>query len=305
MAHIDIIAEIGSNHGGDLDEAKRYIEASARAGADIIKFQTLTRDGLIARFVRDETGAIAENPKYAAFSNAGLPERWHAPLKICADDNGVEFMSTPFSLGAVDLMEGLGVKRYKVASGDMTFTPLLERLGATGKPVLMSTGASYLDEVEDAVATLKHAGCPAITVMHCAASYPPSWEDLNLNAIATLKRALARPVGWSDHSPGHTAPIAAAALGAVVIEKHVTFSRATPGPDHPFAMEFDELAAMIADIRLLEKALGDGEKKPAPSEINRRRNLRRGRYDSATGRPASDGDTWLRPQWEADERVGK
>ena len=209
MTHIDFIAEIGSNHGGDLDEAKRYIEASARAGADVVKFQTLTRDGLIARFIRDGDDQVVENPKYAAFGNAGLPDDWHAPLMRCARDNGVEFMSTPFSLDAVDLMESIGVSRYKVASGDMTFTPLLQRLGATGKPVILSTGASYLDEVEDAIATLKHAGCSDITVLHCAASYPPSWDDLNLSAITTLKTATGRKVGLSDHSPGHTAPIAA------------------------------------------------------------------------------------------------
>lgn len=306
MTHIDIIAEIGSNHGGALDTAKRYVEAAARAGADVAKFQTLTRDGLIARFVRDpQSGAVVDNPKYAAFANAGLPDAWHRELQRCAADNGIEFMSTPFSLGAVDLMEDIGVKRYKVASGDLTFTPLLERLGRTGKPVLLSTGASYLDEVEQAVATLKRAGCHDITVLHCAASYPPSWDDMNLAAITKLKTALGRPVGLSDHSPGHTAPIAAAALGATVIEKHVTFDRALDGPDHPFAMELDELAAMIADIRILETALGDGEKKPAASEINRRRNLRRGRYDATTGKPAADGDLWLRPQWEADERAGK
>jgi sialic acid synthase SpsE len=306
MPHVDIIAEIGSNHGGDLDTAKRYIDASARAGADVVKFQTLTRDGLIARFVRDpESGSVVENPKYAAFANAGLPDDWHAPLKACAEDNGVEFMSTPFSLDAVALMESIGVKRYKIASGDMTFTPLLERLGQTGKPVLLSTGASYLDEVEDAVAILKRAGCHDITVLHCTASYPPEWDDLNLSAITTLKTALGRPVGLSDHSAGHTAPIAAVALGAAAIEKHVTFDRGLDGPDHPFAMEFDELAAMIADIRILERALGDGEKKPAASEINRRRNLRRGRYDTATGHPAADGDVWARPQWEPDERAGK
>lgn len=305
MPHIDIIAEIGSNHGGDLDTAKRYIEAAARAGADVAKFQTLTRDGLIARFVRDpQSGEIVANPKHAAFSNAGLPDDWHAPLKACCEDNGIEFMSTPFSLEAVDLMEGIGVKRYKLASGDLTFVPLLEKLGRTGKPVILSTGAAYLDEVEEAVATLKHAGCHDITVLHCAASYPPSWDDMNLAAITTLKTALGRPVGLSDHSPGHTAPIAAAALGATVIEKHVTFDRSLDGPDHPFAMEFDELAAMIADLRILEAALGDGEKKPAPSEINRRRNLRRGRYGS-DGKPDAQGDTWLRPQWEPDERAGK
>ncbi|WP_291845341.1 N-acetylneuraminate synthase family protein [Maricaulis sp.] len=303
MTHIDVIAEIGSNHGGDLDEAKRYIAACARAGADAVKFQTLTREGLIARFVKDDDRHVVENPKFAAFGNAGLPDDWHAPLKACAEDNGVEFMSTPFSLAAVELMEGIGVKRYKIASGDLTFTPLLEALGATRKPLILSTGASYLDEVTDAVACLSRAGCSKLTVLHCAASYPPAWADLNLSAISTMQRALGLPVGLSDHSPGAMAPIAAAALGAVVIEKHVTFDRNTPGPDHPFAMEMDELAAMIADLRHLEIALGDGEKRPAASEINRRRNLRRGRYDAVSGRPDDTGTDWLRPQHAADDRA--
>ncbi|WP_304071594.1 N-acetylneuraminate synthase family protein [Maricaulis maris] len=303
MTHIDVIAEIGSNHGGDLDQAKRYIEASAQAGADVVKFQTLTREGLIARFVKGADGTVTENPKFAAFGNAGLPGDWHAPLMACAADNGVEFMSTPFSLDAVELMESLGVKRYKIASGDLTFTPLLEALGATGKRLILSSGASYLDEVTTAVTTLTRSGCPHLTVLHCAASYPPAWEDLNLSAITTLQKTLGLLVGLSDHSPGAMAPIAAAALGAVVIEKHVTFDRATPGPDHPFAMEMDELAAMIADLRNLEIALGDGDKKPAASEINRRRNLRRGRYDATTGKPDDHGTDWLRPQHAPDDRA--
>ncbi|MFT6542017.1 MAG: sialic acid synthase SpsE [Maricaulis maris] len=303
MTHIDVIAEIGSNHGGDLDEAKRYIEASAKAGADVVKFQTLTREGLIARFVKGADGTVTENPKFAAFGNAGLPDDWHAPLMTCAADNGVEFMSTPFSLDAVELMESLGVKRYKIASGDLTFTPLLEALGATGKRLILSSGASYLDEVTTAVTTLTRSGCPHLTVLHCAASYPPAWEDLNLSAITTLQKTLGLPVGLSDHSPGAMAPIAAATLGAVVIEKHVTFDRTTPGPDHPFAMEMDELAAMIADLRNLEIALGDGDKKPAASEINRRRNLRRGRYDATTGKPDDHGTDWLRPQHAPDDRA--
>ena len=174
MTHIDVIAEIGSNHGGDLDQAKRYIEASAKAGADVVKFQTLTREGLIARFVKGADGTVTENPKFAAFGNAGLPDDWHAPLMACAADNGVEFMSTPFSLDAVELMESLGVKRYKIASGDLTFTPLLEALGATGKRLILSSGASYLDEVTTAVTTLTRSGCPHLTVLHCAASYPPA-----------------------------------------------------------------------------------------------------------------------------------
>ncbi|WP_417485460.1 N-acetylneuraminate synthase family protein [Maricaulis salignorans] len=297
---ITLIAEIGSNHGGSLDEAKRYIEASAKAGAQIAKFQSLTREGLIARKAKDAaSGEWIDNPRYAAFTNQGLPDHWLPELKACCDENGIEFMSTPFELEAVDKLETLGVKRYKIASGDLTFTPLLEKVAATGKAVIMSTGASYLEEVEAAIKTVQAAGCTDLTVLQCTASYPPSWEDLNLNAITTLKSAFGLPVGLSDHSPGHVAPIAAAALGATVIEKHVTFDRTSAGPDHPFAMEIDEFANLARDLAALATALGDGEKRPAASEINRRNNLRRGVYDPDTGLPtdAANG-VWLRPQYK-------
>tara|TARA_R110000868_G_scaffold219607_1_gene470734 strand:+ start:38054 stop:38965 length:912 start_codon:yes stop_codon:yes gene_type:complete len=296
---VTLIAEIGSNHGGSLDEAKRYIDASAKSGADIAKFQSLTREGLIARMIKDPaSGNWGPNPRYEAFSNAGLPVDWLPALKACADDNGIEFMSTPFDLDAVDALEAVGVARYKIASGDLTFTPLLEKVAATGKAVIISTGASYLDEVGTAIATLHQAGCKDLTVLQCTASYPPSWDDLNLRAITTLQAAFGLPVGLSDHSPGHVAPIAAAALGATVIEKHVTFDRQTPGPDHPFAMEMDEFARLANDLKSLSVALGSGEKRPAASEINRRNNLRRGIYDPVTGL-AGDAATgvWLRPNY--------
>lgn len=297
---ITLIAEIGSNHGGSLDEAKRYIAASAKAGAQIAKFQSLTREGLIARKAQDAaTGEWIDNPRYAAFTNQGLPDHWLPELKTCCDGNGIEFMSTPFDLGAVDKLEALGVQRYKIASGDLTFTPLLQKVAATGKAVIMSTGASYLEEVGAAIKTLQAAGCTDLTILQCTASYPPGWDDLNLNAITTLKAAFGLPVGLSDHSPGHLAPIAAAALGATVIEKHVTFDRTSAGPDHPFAMEMDEFASLAQDLAALATTLGDGEKRPAASEINRRNNLRRGVYDPDTGLPtdAANG-VWLRPQYK-------
>lgn len=302
---IRFIAEIGSNHDNDLDNAKRYVEACARAGADAVKFQTLTRDGLIARKVRDaDTGEWIDNPRHAGFGNAGLPDDWHAPLKAVADDQGVEFMSTPFHLEAVDLLESVGVPRYKIASGDLTFTPLLEKIAATGKPVILSTGASYLDEVGQAVSTLERAGCRDLTLLHCTASYPPSWDELNLTALQALIDGFGKPVGLSDHSPGHVAPIAAAALGARTIEKHVTFDRSSDGPDHPFAIEMDELESLIRDLNDLCRALGDGEKYPSHGEIHRRRNLRRSVYDPQTGLPARDG-VWLRPQYEPDDRASE
>jgi len=297
---ITLIAEIGSNHGGSLDEAKRYIEASAKAGAQIAKFQSLTREGLIARKAKDaKTGSWGDNPRYAAFTNQGLPDHWLPQLKACCAENGIEFMSTPFDLEAVDKLEAVGVKRYKIASGDLTFAPLLQKVAATGKAVIISTGASYLEEVGTAIETLQAAGCTDLTILQCTASYPPNWDDLNLNAITTLKSTFGLPVGLSDHSPGRLAPIAAAALGATVIEKHVTFDRTSLGPDHPFAMEMAEFASLARDLAALSAALGDGEKRPAASEINRRNNLRRGIYDPDTGLPSDAANgVWLRPQYK-------
>lgn len=298
MTAVTLIAEIGSNHDGDLDTAKRYIAAAARSGAHVAKFQSLSREGLIApRILDPQTGEIVDNPKYAAFGNQGLSEAWHYALKACCDENGIEFMSTPFSLDAVDLLEDVGVSRYKIASGDMTFRALQKRVAETGKPVIQSTGASYLDEVEDTVGFLRAAGCDDLTVLHCTATYPPAWDDMNLNALTTLKARFPDLVlGLSDHSPGALAPIAAVTLGARMVEKHVTFDRTSPGPDHPFAMEMDEFAQLAEDLSHLIIALGSAEKKPAASEFHRRNNLRRGLYDARTGEPTKGPDgVWLRP----------
>ena len=293
---IEVIAEVGSNYDGDLETAKRYVAAAKAAGADAVKFQTLSRESLMAPYIRDaDTGAWTENPRYANFGNLALSEDWHHALKRTADAEGIEFLSTPFSLAAVDLLERVGVARYKLASGDLTFRPLQQKVAATGKPVLLSTGASHLSEVEEAVAALENAGARDIAVLHCTASYPPRFAELNLNALRTIAAATGKPVGLSDHSPGLTAPIAAAALGARVIEKHVTFDRSLPGPDHPFALQFEELAALVQAMREVEEALGSAEKKPSESEAPRRARLRRGVYDPKTFLPAAQG-VWLRPE---------
>lgn len=293
---ITLIAEIGSNFDGDLDTAKRHVAAAKKAGAHVVKFQTLSRDTLMAPFVLDEgSGQWVDNPRHSGFSNLGLPEDWHFVLKSIADDEGIEFMSTPFYLEAVDLLEDVGVKRYKLASGDLTFAPLQAKVAATGKPVLMSTGASHLDEVHDALGRLKSGGASDITVLQCTASYPPQFSELNLNALPTLARETGCKVGLSDHSPGWTAPVAAAALGAVVVEKHVTFDRSLPGPDHPFALTYEELAACAQALKEVSEALGSAEKAPAPSEAPRRGRLRRGIYDTETYLPSKDG-IWLRPE---------
>lgn len=294
--HVFTICEVGSNYNGSIDCALDYLRAAKRAGADAVKFQTLRKDKLVAPRIYVD-GRWVENPVYKAFSSLELPDEWHFELKRCADQTGIEFFSTPFYLEAVDLMERAGVRTYKIASGDISFLPLLQAVGATGKRVIMSTGASALADIETALNVLTQSGARDITLLHCVANYPPRWEEMNLRAMVTLKEEFGLPVGISDHTPGSLVAIAAVALGAVAVEKHVTFDRGQAGPDHPFAMTMDEFADMIAQLRTLEVALGDGNKLPVQSELEKQYRLRRGVYDPSTLFPAADGKgIWLRPQ---------
>lgn len=294
--HVFTICEVGSNYNGSIDCALDYLRAAKRAGADAVKFQTLRKDKLVAPRIYVD-GRWVENPVYKAFSSLELPDEWHFELKRCADQTGIEFFSTPFYLEAVDLMERAGVRTYKIASGDISFLPLLQAVGATGKRVIMSTGASALADIETALNVLTQSGARDITLLHCVANYPPRWEEMNLRAMVTLKEEFGLPVGISDHTPGSLVAIAAVALGAVAVEKHVTFDRGQAGPDHPFAMTMDEFADMIAQLRTLEAALGDGNKLPVQSELEKQYRLRRGVYDPSTLYPAADGKgIWLRPQ---------
>lgn len=293
-----IIAEVGSNFEGSEALARDYMAAAARAGADAVKFQTLSKETLIAREVRGEEGLWQANPVWDLFGNVGLPEDWHQPLKNYGDDLGIEFMSTPFYLESVDLMESVGVRRYKIASGDITFIPLLDAVAATGKPIILSTGASELEEVARAYDRLRTHGSH-VSLLHCVANYPPTFDEMNLRSIRTLADRFGCPVGISDHSPGDLVPLASVALGATVIEKHITFDRDRPGPDHPYAMTVEEFTEMVSRVRLLEGALGDGSKVPTGRESPRVNRMRRSPYDPETHRPSDADDAiWLRPHVE-------
>jgi sialic acid synthase SpsE len=294
--HVFNICEVGSNYNGSLDCALDYLRAAKAAGADAVKFQTIRKDKLVAPRIYAD-GAWIENPAYKGFTSLELPDDWHFELKRRADESGIEFFSTPFYLEAVDLMERVGVRTYKIASGDISFQPLLEAVGATGKRVILSTGASDLTDIERALNWLTRAGAGDITLLHCVANYPPRWDEMNVRAIPTLKAAFGLPVGLSDHTPGSLVAVAAVALGAVAVEKHVTFDRGQSGPDHPFAMTMAEYADMIGQLRNLEVALGDGVKTLVASERDKQYRLRRGIYDPATLYPAAgEQGIWLRPQ---------
>lgn len=294
---VRFVFEVGSNYDGSLERAFEYIQAAADAGATYVKFQTLQKKLLIAEKIW-QAGKWVPNPVNDIFASGELPAEWHFELKKKADECGIEFMSTPFYLEAVDLLERVGVKTYKIASGDITFRPLLEAVGRTGKRVLLGTGCSSLPDVERAVKTLQRAGAGEIVLLHCVSNYPPQWNEMNLRAVETLQREFGLPVGISDHTPGAIVPLAVVALGGTYIEKHVTFDRSSEGPDHPFAITVEEFGAMVRDVRHLEQALGSGKKIPCESEKAKLHRIRRGVYDSTSGVALPKGEgIWLRPEY--------
>jgi sialic acid synthase SpsE len=267
-----VIAEAGSNHNRDLPTAKRLIEVAAEAGADAVKFQTYTAEGLYSRYtptmsyLEDSELLQQKESVWELIKRVEIPWEWHDELSAHAASYRIDFLSTPFQEEAVDLLEKLDVPAYKIASYEVNHLPLIEKCAATGKPLLISTGMASLGDIERALDTANAAGADQVAVMHCAINYPPEFADLNLHAIGTLASAFGVPIGWSDHTMGHTADVVAIALGATVIEKHYTLSRDQDGPDHPFALEPDELTAMVTAIREAEAALGSSIKRVTQAE---------------------------------------
>ncbi|MFI5313892.1 MAG: N-acetylneuraminate synthase family protein, partial [Candidatus Dormibacteria bacterium] len=267
-----VIAEAGSNHNRDLPTALRLIEVAVEAGADAVKFQTYTAEGLYSRHTPDmsylkDKGLVGDRESvWELIKRVEIPWEWHAELAQHAIDLGLAFLSTPFEEAAVDLLQEVGVPAFKIASYEVNHLPLIRYAAQTGKPLLISTGMASLGDIERALDTAAAAGARDLLLMHCAINYPPRFEDLNLRAIATLSSAFQIPVGWSDHTMGHTADVVAVALGACAVEKHFTLSREQAGPDHPFALEPYELKAMVGAIREAEAALGSSVKRVTESE---------------------------------------
>ncbi len=269
-----IIAEAGVNHNGDLTLARQLVRAAATAGADMVKFQTFTADALVT-----ENAEMADYQKL----NTGLAESQHAMIRRLelsrADHDalikecsaaGIQFFSTGFDAGSLDLLEELGLDRFKVPSGELTNLPLLRHIAAKRKPVILSTGMATSAEIGEALDVFLAAGLPRddITVLHCTTQYPAPMDAVNLRAMLSIAEEFSVPVGYSDHTLGTEVAIAAVALGATVIEKHFTLDRTLPGPDHAASLEPDELAAMVSAIRNVETAMaGDGVKRPSPSEL--------------------------------------
>ena len=267
-----IIAEAGVNHNGDLGRARQLIDEAAMAGADLVKFQTFSANRLVTR-----TAAKAEyqtqttdkkESQYEMLRRLELSPDIHRELiDHCAARN-IGFFSTAFDIESIDLLLRLGQEHFKIPSGEITNLPYLRHIGRLGKDVILSTGMSTLGEIESAIDVLEQAGTPRanITVLHCTTEYPTQMSEVNLRAMQGIQKALGVDVGYSDHSPGIEVAIAAVAMGASVIEKHFTMDCNLPGPDHKASLEPDGLTAMVAAIRNIEIALGDGIKRRVPSE---------------------------------------
>jgi len=264
-----IIAEIGSNFDGSLEQAKRLIDMAKEAGADAAKFQSFIPDKIIAaEGFKTKTSFQADWDKsvYEVYSEAMLPREWHQELAGYCREKGIHFLSSPYDRDAVDLLEKIGVFAYKIGSGEITNPAFLEYVAHKGKPIILGTGASLLGEVAEAVDAIRGTGNDDLILLQCVTSYPSPVQHANIRAMVTLRDKFQVSVGYSDHSPGSVVPLGAVALGACVIEKHFTLDKTRRGPDHPFAMDVPEMTAMIRDIRLLEQALGSSIKQVTPAE---------------------------------------
>jgi N-acetylneuraminate synthase len=294
-----VIAEAGVNHNGDLGLAHKLVEIAADAGADAVKFQTFRAEAVVATdapkagYQKETTGA--DESQLAMLRRLELPTEAHHALRASCRARGVDFLSTPFDRQSLDFLTGeLGLETIKVPSGEITNGPLLLAAARSARKLIVSTGMSTLDDVREALGVIafgfvrpadtqpsrqafadafadtegQRAVRERVVLLHCTSQYPAPEDEINLRAMATMRDAFAMPVGLSDHSAGIAVPIAAAALGARVIEKHFTADRALPGPDHRASLEPAELATMIAGIRTVERALGDGVKAPTASEAD-------------------------------------
>jgi len=255
------IAEVSANHNHDFAQAVRIIEAAKDAGADAIKLQTYTPDTMTIASDREEFriggGTLWDGRNlHDLYGEAYTPWEWQPRLKQVAEDLGMDLFSSAFDFTAVDFLEQMGVPAHKVASFELVDLPLIQRMAGTGKPLIMSTGMASEEEIDEALQTARKAGATQIALLKCTSAYPAPAEEMNLRTIPEMARQFGVPVGLSDHTMGISVPVAAVALGACIIEKHLTLSRATPGPDSGFSLEPQEFKAMVEAVRTAEKALG-------------------------------------------------
>jgi len=267
------IAELSANHNQDFEKAVCIIEAAKNAGADAVKLQTYTPDTITLRSNNEQFrisgGTLWDGRNlYELYGEAYTPWDWQPRLKKVANDLGLDLFSSPFDITAVDFLEEMNVPAYKLASLELVDLPLIEKMARTGKPLIMSTGMATVEEIEEAVRTARAAGATQIALLKCTSAYPAPPEEMNLRTIPELTRRFNVPVGLSDHTMGIAAPVAAVALGACIIEKHLTLSRSDPGPDSAFSLEPHEFKAMVDAVHVAEKALGEIHFGVSPKEAS-------------------------------------
>ena len=311
-----IIAEAGVNHSGSLETALALVDAAADAGADIVKFQTFNANSMAGRAARkadyQQRTTDAGESQLAMLQRLELPQSAHHPLIARAKQRGIEFLSTPFDPKSLEFLLSLKLPRIKIGSGDLTNAPLLHELARAGATLILSTGMATLGEVEEALGVLAHGyggsndapGIAAfraawrdpaararleekVSLLHCTTEYPCPPEDVNLAAMQAMRAAFKLPVGYSDHTDGFEISLAAVALGATIIEKHLTLDRNAEGPDHAASLEPDDFSRMVSAIRNIEGAIGDGVKTPKNSEI---KNIPIARKSIVAARPLNAGD---------------
>lgn len=255
-----IIAEMSANHAGSIERAKEIIYAAKESGADCVKTQTYTADTLTIncnnQYFQITDGTWSGENLYKLYQKAYTPWEWQAELKAEADKIGIDFFSTPFDKTSVDFLEEIGIKFYKIASFELVDIPLIEYVASKNKPIIMSTGMGTLGEVEEAVNAVRRQNNNQLALLRCASAYPAITDEMNLKTMINMKETFGVPVGLSDHSMGSLGAVTAVAMGASIIEKHFCISRNISNPDSSFSMEADEFAAMVRDIRTVEKAMG-------------------------------------------------
>ncbi len=255
-----LIAEMSANHAGSLENALEIVRAAKKAGADCIKIQTYTADSLTIPcdnvYFSIREGLWQGRTLHALYQQACTPYEWHAAIREACEKHRIDFLSTPFDQDAVDFLEGLGVEAYKIASFELTHLPLIRYAASKGKPLILSCGMACPEEIGEALTAARAQGCKDIVLMKCLSEYPAQFKNMNLRVIPDMIERFNCPVGFSDHSPGGAAAIAAVALGACVVEKHFCLSRGIKSPDSDFSMEPREFARMARDIRAAKSALG-------------------------------------------------
>jgi len=290
-----IIAEVGVNHNGSLELAKQSVDVAKDCGANAVKFQSFKASTLVTKSAKQAYYQIANTGKqesqFDMLKRLELSEADHQELVDYCQQKNIEFMSTPFDLQSIHFLNGLGVNRFKIPSGEITNYPYLKMVGSFNKEIVLSTGMTSLADIEAALNLLIDSGTnkDKITILHATTDYPTQMQDVNLTAMQTIAQAFKVKVGYSDHTPGIEVPTAAVALGASIIEKHFTLDKNLPGPDHKASLEPQELQAMVKAIRNIEIALGDGIKRPS---VNEQKNMQVARKSLVALTDIKKGDTF-------------